>query len=40
MPLKDLVTGFKGDSVPEEEIKIAKGLPYRDFITVGLLHLL
>lgn len=37
MPLKDLVTGFKGDSVPEEEIKIAKGLPYRDFITVGLL---
>lgn len=37
MPLKDLVDGFKGDEVPEEISKIATGLPYRDFITVGLL---
>ena len=37
MPLKDLVSGFKGEQVPDEMINIAKGLPYRDFITVGLL---
>ena len=37
MPIKDLVEGFKGESVPAEELEIAKGLPYRDFITVGLL---
>lgn len=37
MPLKDLVVGFQGDKVPEECLKIAKGLPYRDFMTVGLL---
>lgn len=36
MPVKDLVTGM-GDSVPEDVRKIAKELPYRDFITVGLL---
>lgn len=37
MPLKDLVEGFKGEKVPNEIMSIAKGLPYRDFITVGLL---
>lgn len=37
MPLKDLVIGFKGEKVPDKIQNIAKGLPYRDFITVGLL---
>lgn len=37
MPLKDLVIGLKGEEVPDKIEKIAKGLPYRDFITVGLL---
>lgn len=37
MPVKDLVEGFYGQDVPKEMLKIAKGLPYRDFITVGLL---
>lgn len=37
MPVKDLVCGFKGDKVPAKMIEIAKGLPYRDFMTVGLL---
>lgn len=37
MPVKDLVEGMIGDK-PSEEIKmIAEGLPYRDFVTVGLL---
>ena len=35
MPVKDLVAAF-GDA-PAEIAKIASGLPYRDFITVGLL---
>ena len=37
MPIKDLVAGFKGDNVPDNIKTIAEGLPYRDFITVGLL---
>ena len=38
MPLKDLVVSMdKDEQVPEEIDKIAKGLPYRDFMTVGLL---
>ena len=37
MPIKDLVSGMKGDTVPEEMLKIATGLPYRDFMTLGLL---
>ena len=37
MPVKDLVEGFKGDNINSEMKKIASGLPYRDFITVGLL---
>ena len=36
MPVKDLVAGM-GDVVPAEIAEIAKGLPYRDFMTVGLL---
>ncbi len=35
MPLKDLTAGM--NSVPENIAAIAKGLPYRDFVTVGLL---
>ena len=37
MPVKDLVCGLKSDNIPEEKMEIAKGLPYRDFMTVGLL---
>ncbi len=37
MPLKDLVIGMQGEEVPENILKIAQGLPYRDFMTVGLL---
>lgn len=36
MPVKDLVAGM-GEGAPEEVHRIAEGLPYRDFITVGLL---
>ena len=36
MPVKDLVCGM-GENVPAEEKEIASGLPYRDFVTVGLL---
>ena len=35
MPVKDLVMGM--NDVPEEYSAIAKGLPYRDYITVGVL---
>ena len=35
MPLKDLITGM--NDVPREVERIATGLPYRDFMTVGLL---
>lgn len=37
MSVKDLVEGFKGQEVPSKYLKIASGLPYRDFMTVGLL---
>ena len=37
MPVKDLVEGFVGEEVPEEKIKIASGLPFVDFQTVGVL---
>ena len=37
MPLNDLVAGFTGIDVPNEIRDIAKGLPFRDFLTVGLL---
>lgn len=36
MPLKDLGESIEGD-ISEEILDIAKGLPYRDFVTVGLL---
>ena len=35
MPLKDLVAGM--ENVPEAPARIAAGLPYRDYITVGVL---
>ena len=35
MPVKDLVLGM--NDVPKHETDIAAGLPYRDFVTVGLL---
>ena len=37
MPMNDLVEGFSGIEVPTEIKDIAKGLPFRDFMTVGLL---
>lgn len=37
MPIKDLVTGIEGDKPSGDIISIAEGLPYRDFVTVGLL---
>ena len=37
MPVKDLVNAFCGDDIKEETKQIAKDLPYRDFMTVGLL---
>lgn len=35
MPLKDLVVGM--NDVPEDMMNIAKGLPYRDYVTLGVL---
>ena len=35
MPIKDLVSGM--NNVPEEMRMIAKGLPYRDYMTLGVL---
>lgn len=35
MPIKDLVIGM--NNVPKRYLKIAEGLPYRDYITVGVL---
>lgn len=37
MPMNDLVAGFEGIDVPQNIRDIVKGLPFRDFITVGLL---
>ena len=37
MPLRDLVAGIRDREVPPEVRRIADGLPYRDFITVGVL---
>ena len=36
MPIKDLINSIQG-KVPNKINKIANGLPYRDFVTVGLL---
>ena len=37
MPVKDLVEGIRGDMPSDDIVRIASGLPYRDFVTVGLL---
>lgn len=37
MPLKDLIAAIDGIDVPSEVSEVAAALPYRDFITVGLL---
>jgi protoporphyrinogen oxidase len=37
MPIKDLITNWKGVEIPDNVKEVAKGLVYRDFITVGLL---
>lgn len=37
MPVKDLVAAVKGVDTPSEVAEVASGLPYRDFITVGVL---
>jgi len=36
MPLRDLVAGM-GPAVPDRVREVAAGLPYRDFVTIGLL---
>lgn len=35
MPVKDLIAGM--NNVPDEPVRIAKGLPYRDYMTLGVL---
>ena len=37
MPVKDLINGFDPSVVPSGVRSVANGLPYRDFVTVGLL---
>ncbi len=37
MPLRDLVQRVEGEQPPDQVIRVASGLPYRDFVTVGLL---
>ena len=37
MPVKDLIASIDGMTVPKNVRDVAAGLPYRDFITVGLL---
>lgn len=37
MPISELVAAIQGVPVPAEVRRIAEGLPFRDFITVGLL---
>ncbi|MDD4797281.1 MAG: NAD(P)/FAD-dependent oxidoreductase [Eubacteriales bacterium] len=37
MPVRDLILGITGDEPPQHVRDVAAGLPYRDFITVGLL---
>ena len=36
MPVKDLVAALRGIEVPKDVARIARELPYRDFITVGV----
>ncbi len=35
MPVKDLIVGM--NDIPQKELEIAKGLPYRDYMTLGVL---
>lgn len=37
MPVKDLIAGIPKNWAPSDVREIAEGLPYRDFVTVGLL---
>lgn len=37
MPVKELIAAFEGVKPPRNVQEVAEGLPYRDFITVGLL---
>lgn len=37
MPVKDLIGSITGQAVPQTVCDVAAGLPYRDFLTVGLL---
>lgn len=37
MPIKDLVSALEGIEIPTNVKEVASALPYRDFITVGLL---
>lgn len=37
MPVNELIEAFSGVDVPADVKRIAKGLPFRDFITVGIL---
>lgn len=37
MPLKDLIAAIEDPDMPDDVRKVAAGLPYRDFITVGIL---
>ena len=37
MPLREMVAGLSGITIPAEVATVASGLQYRDFITVGLL---
>lgn len=37
MPVKDLIAALRDIDVPENVAEVARELPYRDFITVGLL---
>lgn len=37
MPVNELINSFNGVDVPKEVSRVAEGLPFRDFITVGIL---
>ncbi|PAS94853.1 MAG: hypothetical protein CGU28_13450 [Candidatus Dactylopiibacterium carminicum] len=37
MPIKDLVASLQGDAVGANVLRVARELPYRDFMTVGVL---
>ncbi|MCQ2288519.1 MAG: NAD(P)/FAD-dependent oxidoreductase [Muribaculaceae bacterium] len=37
MPLKDLVAAMDGVDIPQDAAAVAAGLPYRDFMTAGIL---